>query len=525
MTRSTFPRLNWLMAALLVVVVLALDVPNELLSRMAYAVERGQIQADSEQLGRAGEVSQAFRLVARVARAGVVNIKASAGEEATGEWEQLDARERELKLRQSEIEKLLEAGEEVDRDRVWELFELQRNLKRDRESLHERLVTGTGSGIVYDDLGHILTNSHVVDARSEITVQLADQREYRARLVGADPESDVALLKIDATDLHPLAFGDSDQMEVGDWVLAVGAPFGLSQSVTHGIVSARGRTNINTGARRIIYQDFIQTDAAINPGNSGGPLMNLQGQVIGVNTAIATNGDAYNAGIAFTIPSKMAVKIAEQLKQNGEVARGWLGVTMGALDAEDMDVFDAPNGGVLVTSVLGDSPAAQAGFQVEDVVVAINEHPVRADDEMLAVIADIFPGEAAPFDVIRAGKAMRLSTRLGRRPANVQATRQISRPAYSIPLAGLGAEVQTLLPSAAEFNRFERGDAGAYVIAVDADSAELRQRDLIIEFNNAPVTTAGRLAEMVEDVKSGGRMALKVKRRDGEVRTISLRRP
>lgn len=292
------PRFRLLFWTGMAVAALWIGFGDRLLSRWAYAVERGRIQAsadellDSDELAGVQAISKAFRLVAKVARPGVVHINVS-GSDGT------------LEVSPEELESLKQRfGDLLSEEQLRELL--------------RRQPPASGSGIVFDADGYIVTNNHVVAGRTEIVVHLADDRTYEATIVGTDPKTDLAVIKIDAPNLHALKFGDSDQVDVGDWVVAVGAPFGLSQTVTHGIISATGRSHVDVG---ILYQNFIQTDAAINPGNSGGPLLNLRGEVIGVNTAIATHGDA-NAGVAFTIPSNMAVKVARALIEHGSVARG-----------------------------------------------------------------------------------------------------------------------------------------------------------------------------------------------------------
>ena len=346
------PRLAWLLAALVLVGFIAVGVPGRLLSRWAYACERGRLQATNEgltalsqDLARVEEVSHAFRLVAKVARPGVVHIRVRSDVAEEGD----DPMWRELRQQLEE-----QLGEQFDEQR-WRDF-----LRQHREA------PASGSGIIFDEQGYVLTNNHVVAGRDEILVTLPDEREFPATLVGNDPMTDLAVIKIDASDLHALKFGDSDRVEVGDWVIAVGAPFGLSQSVTHGIISATGRDSVEPLTEKgILYQNFLQTDAAINPGNSGGPLLNLRGEVIGVNTAIATNGDGYNAGIAFTIPSNMALKVASQLKESGAVARGWLGITMGELEAADRELLGIEgHRGVLVVGIVGNIAGGHFGDHI-----------------------------------------------------------------------------------------------------------------------------------------------------------------
>ncbi len=497
----------WLLSVLGVLLIVAVGLPSHLLAQLSSAVERGRIQASQEELARVDEVSQVFRLVAKIARGGVVHIEAR-GNVDFARLEEILEEKKDLASRAHD----LQAGDATIPPRL--IRELE-ELEAEEERIKDKLTGGTGSGVVYDDDGHILTNNHVIDGRDEIVVHLSDEREYPAQVVGVDPETDLALLRINTTTLRPLVFGDSDKVEVGDWVLAVGAPFGLAQSVTHGIVSARGRTGINTGTRQIVYQDFIQTDAAINPGNSGGPLLNIRGEVIGINTAIATNGDSYNAGIAFTIPSKMARKIAERLKVSREVARGWLGVRMDEIEKTDRSVFAADRGGVLVLGLLPDSPAARAGVQVEDVVTAINDIPIRSSDQMLAVIADIFPGEKASLDLMRGGRSTRLDVTLARRPTREQ---PVGRMRYDHEL--LETRMRTMRASEAELLGFTENDRGALVLQATGD---LRRGDLITVCNGRMVKTVASLAEQIRRADNG-KLTLTVKDPDGKTRQVRLQR-
>jgi len=514
-------------ALLLVLGIAALGLPQQMLSGLAYAVQRGRIEADRDQLARLASIGQAFRLVARTARPGVVSIQVRAGKREREEWDNLLEEQKRLDERRRELERLLEdhADEPQDpelRSHMRDLLRDLRDLERQRAELQERMVGGTGSGIVYDAQGHILTNNHVVEKRSEILVRLYDEREFKATIVGTDPESDLALLKIDADRLHPLLFGDSDTLEVGDWVLSIGAPFGLEHTVTHGIVSARGRTNINTGRRTVIYQNFIQTDAAINPGNSGGPLLNLRGEVVGVNTAIATNGEAVNAGVAFAIPSNMAVKIAERLKRDGQVARGWLGVTMGELTPADREVLGlAGDRGVLVDGVLEGEPADEAGLRVEDVVLSINGTPVRNPSEMLGAVADVFPGETARLEIFRAGRIETFTIRLGRRPPAHERNAITVRRTLLLP--GTNLEVRTLLPSRAEHAGHGADARGVVVwpadVAKPVEGLPPNRASLITECNGKAVRTA---ADLLGCVQGSDTVALTVLSEDGEPHAIEI---
>lgn len=280
---------------------------------------------------------------------------------------------------------------------------------------------GIGSGFIFDDKnGYILTNNHVVQEAEECIVKLHDKRELPAKVVGTDPQTDLAVLKIEAEKLNSAVLGDSDQVAVGDWVLAAGNPFGLlEQTITAGIISAKGRRNLHLNN----YEDFLQTDAAINQGNSGGPLVNLSGEVIGINTAIFSKTGGYQ-GIGFAIPTNMARPIMDALIKDGRVSRGWLGVTLAPLDADA--AARARLGaarGVLVAQVGDDTPAARAGFTPGDVILAIDGAEVRDVGRLRNAVAIKGAGQTATFDVHRDGKVKQVKVRLGALPETQPARR------------------------------------------------------------------------------------------------------
>ena len=267
---------------------------------------------------------------------------------------------------------------------------------------------GLGSGFILDKKGHILTNNHVVGGADEIVVRLADRREFKARPVGADPNTDVAVLKIEAPDLCPVTVGDSDALKVGHWVVAIGNPFGLEQTVTVGVVSAKGRANVGI----LDYEDFIQTDAAINPGNSGGPLFNVRGEVVGITTAILSRSGGYQ-GVGFAIPIKMALAIQEQIVRYGRVRRGAIGIQMGELDDETArELGLARAQGVYVGRVVPGSPAARAGIRAGDVVVRFGTVEVRDVAHLRALIAQAPVGSEVKIRILRRGEERELTVRI-----------------------------------------------------------------------------------------------------------------
>ena len=386
--------------------------------------------------------------------------------------------------------------------------------------------SGSGSGVIVDADGYILTNNHVVAEAERVRVTLHDDEEYIARLVGADPKTDLALLKIDANDLQPLTLGDSDQTEVGDWVLAVGAPFGLKFSVTHGIVSAKGRSNV--GGIDIKYQDFIQTDAAINPGNSGGPLLNLRGEVVGINTAIATGGEAANAGVAFTIPVNRVKTIYRELRTDGTIERGFLGISMDDLERGDDKVYGLMmRAGVRIRAILQNTPADEAGLQIGDVVTAVNGIPVSDSQELLDRIAEFSPGDAIALDLVRLGKPRSLEVQLARQPDDMGRSLRI-RNTITIPALD-GLQVQTMRPTFADRLGLGSDLSGAWVLPMPSGNAmadELEGGDVIVAVNGEPVRHAAALASTLAE-QAGREVTLEVvaTSRDnfGETRTVRLR--
>ncbi len=510
-------RLNVVLLTVMAAVVLWAGVGGRALTRLAYAVERGRIQADSEELAAIQDevpgiyaVSRAFKLVAKVARPGVVHIRVSGGEREVPEEEIDDFIRRRW-------------GDDLPEEDYEELRQQARYWL-------ERMPPpeGTGSGIVLDTDGYILTNEHVVENREKITVILHDERKYEGQVVGTDPMTDLAVVKIDAPDLHALPLGDSDAIEVGDWVIAVGAPFGLSQTVTHGIVSAKGRTRVE--GIKLYYQNFIQTDAAINPGNSGGPLLNLRGEVMGVNTAIATHGDAVNAGIAFAIPSNMARRIAAQLKETGEVARGWLGIELGPIDATDVEIFGLPAArGVFVERVLNNSPAARAGLQVEDTILSVNGVKVERTEQFRMLVADLMPRDVARCAVVRDGEQIEVAVRLGRRPERVDRTQFVGAAIVrAVPRLGLG--VRTLRAELIRRMRlaYDGTHRGVVVVEVNGDSvlkSEVEPDELIVACNRRPVESVAELLAMLEQVSAGRRVRLEILEPTGDRRIISVKVP
>lgn len=356
---------------------------------------------------------------------------------------------------------------------------------------YQRREVSQGSGFVFaskdglfSDRTYILTNNHVVESADKIRVKFQDGREFDAEVKGTDPKSDVAVIEIKTGGLPALKWGDSSMIEVGEWVLAMGNPFGLSHTLTVGVVSAKGRTSLGISD----YEDFIQTDAAINPGNSGGPLVNLDGEVVGVNTAILSRSGGY-MGAGFAIPSNLARNIAEQLINNGEVVRGYLGVVIQQLTAELAESFDIDQtGGILVAQVTDDSPAQTAGLKVGDVITSYQGKPVNDIGKFRNRVALTPPGSHESLVIIRDGKRQEIDITIGKLgDQHLMA----QTPAESAD--ELGLSVQTLTPQLAQHFGAKAGQ-GVVVTQVKPDSiaaqAGIKNGDIILQVNRKPVDSA-----------------------------------
>jgi serine protease Do len=363
-----------------------------------------------------------------------------------------------------------------------------------------------GSGFIISAEGYILTNNHLVGEAETVKVKLLDNRELEAKIIGTDPDSDVAVVKIDAKDLSYLELADSDKLEVGEWVIAIGNPFGLSHTVTAGIVSAKGRSGVGITA----YEDFIQTDAAINPGNSGGPLLNLDGKVVGINTAIISQVRG-NMGIGLAIPVNMAKSVYEQLVEGGKVVRGFLGISMEELTPELAKALDLDEQtkGVAVTEVLKDTAAERAGLKRNDVIVEFGGKPVEKANELRNQVAQLKPGTKVEMVVLREGKKERIKAELGDKPKEGVAG-SAERPGT---LKELGITVQNLTDDLAERLGYE-GLSGVVVTAVErgslAELAGINAGALIMEVDREPVKNVKQFNEAMEKAAKEGQVLLLV---------------
>lgn len=367
-----------------------------------------------------------------------------------------------------------------------------------------------GSGFIIREDGYVVTNNHVVDGATEITVKLSDGREFPARIIGRDKKTDLALLKINARSLPVVSFGDSDKLQVGEPVMAIGNPFGLEGTATTGIVSAKGRV-IGEGP----YDDFIQTDAPINPGNSGGPLVNTAGQVVGIDTAIFSQSGG-SVGIGFAIPINMAKTILPQLEAKGHVIRGWLGVSIQPVTPELAKALNLPKEeGALVAQVLPDSPAAKAGLKAGDVIVEYDGHAVAKAGDLPRLVAATAIGQSATVKVLRDGKPVTVVAQIAQLPEPQQMT-EAAHPARE----RLGLAVQPLTPGLA--SQLGVTDKTGLVVAGVKDGspaadAGIQPGDVIVEVNRKPVSTVAELRQALAAQKAGEPTLFQIHRKDASL--------
>jgi Do/DeqQ family serine protease len=380
----------------------------------------------------------------------------------------------------------------------------------------DRRESGLGSGVIVSPNGYILTNNHVVEGATTVKVMLSDHREFTAKIIGADPQSDVAVVKIEAkNDLPVLPLSDSSKAQVGDICLAIGNPFGIGQTVTMGIVSATGRNSLGIES----YEDFIQTDAAINPGNSGGALINARGELIGINTAILS-GSGANAGVGFAIPINMARNVMDQLMKSGKVVRGYLGAMLQNVDPNVAKAFGLPSdtAGAAITSIDPGTPADKAGLKQGDVITAVNGENIADMAQLRLKIASIAPNTAVRLHVFRDGKPQDFNVTLGERPSDKELARGRrgggGGPGEQGQPSGLsGVSVEDLTPQIAEQLNLDRNVTGVVVTDVDeasaASEAGLQQGDVIQQVNRQPVRNSNDFDKLT---RGKGNMLLLVNR-------------
>jgi Do/DeqQ family serine protease len=375
----------------------------------------------------------------------------------------------------------------------------------------------SGSGVIVDARGFILTNNHVVENAAEVEVRLSDDRKFKATIVGRDPKTDLAVLKVDAgaAPLPVAELGDSDTLRRGQWVMAIGNPFGLDRTVTAGIVSATGRTRVGVAT----YEAFIQTDASINPGNSGGPLLNLDGRVIGINTAIVSTGQ----GIGFSIPINMAREIMAQLMARGRVVRGWLGIAIQDLTPELAAGFGVqPGSGVLVSDVMKDSPAEAGGMKPGDIISEFGGTAIKDVTDLQKKVAAVEPGRPTPMVVIRDKAPTSLTIKIGEQPGEEKVVAAAPREEM------LGLKVEALTPEAAQ--RFKlTARTGVLVSDVasgsSGEAAGIRPGDAILEVNRQPVPTVEAFKRIITAAKPGEPVPVYLQRGGGRNEYVVLTVP
>ncbi len=443
--------------------------------------------ASPANLAHAESLSEAFRTVSRDLRPSVVSIRSV--------------------KRVQPVSGSLPGGLDGFPPEIRRFFEENGGTLRFRPQQGGSVQRGTGTGVAISRDGYIVTNNHVVRGASEVVVTLHDDREFEATVVGTDAQTDLAVLKIDTT-LVPARLGDSDATQVGDWVLAIGSPFGLDQTVTAGIISAKGRDNVGLAD----YENFLQTDAAINPGNSGGPLVNLRGEVVGINTAIASRSGG-NAGVGFAIPASMVKQVTEALLEHGRVERGRIGALIQNLsdDLARSFGFDGDTG-VLVGDVLEDGPAERAGLRSGDIVVRYGGRQVKNATQLRNAVAATKPGREVNVDFFRDGEQRQVTVEIGR----LEGEKPTATDAQTGKAGELGLTVRTLDAELAERLELDGSTSGVVVAGVQngsvASEAGLRVRDVIVAVDGEEVTGAGQFEAALDGADDSAGVRLRVLR-------------
>lgn len=428
------------------------------------------LQAKGNVLAQADQLSAAFRDVAKTMKPSVVKISATIGPKDVKTTNAKRQGRPNIPPELRGFEQFFGEGFDMDQ------FEEQEQPRGESQ----------GSGFIVSTDGYILTNNHVINNASSVKVVLSDNRSFDAKIVGADSDSDIAVLKIEASGLVASSLGDSDAMQVGDWVVAIGSPFGLSQTVTSGIVSAVNRDSVGDG-NITSYDDFIQTDAAINPGNSGGPLLNLKGEVIGINTAIASKTGTFG-GVGFAIPSNMAKDALQDIIKTGHVVRGFIGARLNDLSPEQAEHWglDKNSQGALIEKVFNGGPAAKAKLQPGDFVIRLNSQPITNRQQLRLKVAAMSPGDKAVMEVVRNGKPVTITVII-----EEQTAERLAEMSERKIIKSLDIEVQPMTPEAAQILGLE-SDEGVLVTQVNPQgklAGKIGRGEAILAINRTPITS------------------------------------
>lgn len=364
-----------------------------------------------------------------------------------------------------------------------------------------------GSGFIISADGYILTNAHVVNEADEVVVKLVDKREFKAKIIGSDRRTDVALIKIDGTNLPKVTIGDPNALKVGEWVAAIGSPFGLESTITAGIVSAKGRALPQEN-----FVPFIQTDVAINPGNSGGPLFNLKGEVVGINSQIYSRSGGY-MGLSFSIPIDVAIEISDQLKANGKISRGWLGIGIQEITKELAESFGMKNtNGALVSNVEKGSPAEKSGIEAGDVILKFDNKPMLTSSDLPRAVGNTKPGKQVLVEVLRKGSNKTLNVTLGEVPSEKDEAMSPKEPVKP-EVNKLGLVLRELTP---QQKKKINGKSGLLVVDAQGSAAQagIRRGDVILGMNNTEVQNFDQFSKLISAVPNGKTVALLVLRGD-----------
>lgn len=415
------------------------------------------------------------------------------------------------KIKTGQINRQLEIPDFPEGSPFGELF--KKFFDHDGFGLQDRETSSLGSGFIISRDGYILTNHHVISEADEVIVRLSNRQEYDAKVIGSDKDSDIALLKIEGDNLPVLEYGSSTDLKVGEWVLAIGSPFGFDHTVTAGIVSAKGRSLPNDN-----YVPFIQTDVAINPGNSGGPLFNLDGEVIGINSQIYSRSGGF-MGLSFAIPIEMAVDVADQIKNTGKVSRGWLGVLIQEVTRELAESFGMKNPhGALVAKVLEDSPAEAAGLQVGDVIVEFNGKKVTRSSSLPPLVGRTPVDKDAKVTIIRNKQKKTIRVRIAQLPTDITQATMDNKVEEEIKESRLGMTVNDLDEA---IKRKLKVDSGVQVMELDeagpSREAGIRKGDVISMIDNRSVNSVAEFDAIVDKLKPGKSVAILIQRDNGPV--------